>query len=433
MGVCVRLPFVSQSLWYDEMYTLLHFVSQPWSAIVSGPYSPNNHILYSLLAKLSITLCGISEYTLRLPSVLAGALIGIAIAWPLRKERPLAALTLGLVITLNPWLITLSTEARGYTLLLLLSVLATNALPARPQVVAWKYALLAALAMYTIPIALFLIVAHGISMFALRRALVSTWLRSATAAALITLLLYSPFFDGITHYYLQPGKPSITYPQFLVDLPKLLLGWATPVAIVVILGAALIPGIKRALPINLLSFTIASALAILLPLALKTAGEPRFAVWLIPTFCLMAASVIAAPMVTKSPRLVFQISASIVTALLLSIPIVFLYSPPIPAMPMREAISLAKEHAGNAPILGLYLGAEEAAHIYPGLDATAYTLPDLTTFENNSQHRGYLVVFNEDLLRRKESALHAYIQAHYQLDDQLPGRVAPSRIYRPKP
>src|SRR5881394_1026921 len=52
IAVLLRAPALGQSLWYDELVTLANFVSRPWSAIVRGEYSPNNHILFTLLAKI---------------------------------------------------------------------------------------------------------------------------------------------------------------------------------------------------------------------------------------------------------------------------------------------------------------------------------------------------------------------------------------------
>src|SRR5437899_2401024 len=136
LALLLRTAPLGQSLWYDEMVTLVNFVGQPWSSIVKGEYSPNNHILFSLLAKIVIPETGdIADITilLRLPSLIAGSLVPIALAWPLRRCCPKLALGIAIVGSIHPWLITFSTWARGYALLLLLSILATNLLPKRKQ------------------------------------------------------------------------------------------------------------------------------------------------------------------------------------------------------------------------------------------------------------------------------------------------------------
>ena len=62
---------VHQSIVIDEAFTFNRFVKGPWSSI-SAEYHANNHVLYSILAKLSVGVFGLSEFTLRLPSLLAG-------------------------------------------------------------------------------------------------------------------------------------------------------------------------------------------------------------------------------------------------------------------------------------------------------------------------------------------------------------------------
>src|SRR5271157_1468700 len=66
---------VTQSITTDEAFTYHRFVSQPFGGLLqpSDSNNANNHVLNSLLARVSIGLFGLSEFTLRLPSVVAGA------------------------------------------------------------------------------------------------------------------------------------------------------------------------------------------------------------------------------------------------------------------------------------------------------------------------------------------------------------------------
>ena len=61
----------SQSVTYDEAFTYLAFLSGSPLRVFTE-YTANNHVLFSLLAKFSIGFFGLSELTLRLPTVLAG-------------------------------------------------------------------------------------------------------------------------------------------------------------------------------------------------------------------------------------------------------------------------------------------------------------------------------------------------------------------------
>ena len=63
----------TQSVTIDEAFTYNAFLAGPVDDLFTK-YDANHHILNSLLAKLSISLLGLSELTLRLPSLLGGLL-----------------------------------------------------------------------------------------------------------------------------------------------------------------------------------------------------------------------------------------------------------------------------------------------------------------------------------------------------------------------
>lgn len=68
---------------HDEAFTFINYVKPSFKAIISGSYpSANNHILNSLLTKISWAIWGNSEFALRLPNVLAfGILIFTLRSW----------------------------------------------------------------------------------------------------------------------------------------------------------------------------------------------------------------------------------------------------------------------------------------------------------------------------------------------------------------
>src|SRR5580698_6653085 len=55
-----------QSVNLDEAYTFTSYLEHSWREIY-GPYDANNHVLFSILARLSIKLFGLSELSLRAP------------------------------------------------------------------------------------------------------------------------------------------------------------------------------------------------------------------------------------------------------------------------------------------------------------------------------------------------------------------------------
>ena len=93
--------------------SLLRYVSAPWSTVLAagpGRYVPNDHVGYTALAKGCLLIgnggrldpVGRAAVLTRLPSLLAGVLLPLAVAWPPRRTAPLLALTLAMVTAVHP-------------------------------------------------------------------------------------------------------------------------------------------------------------------------------------------------------------------------------------------------------------------------------------------------------------------------------------------
>jgi hypothetical protein len=106
-----------QSITIDEAYTFNRYLSGSWWDVWNY-YEANNHVLYSILAKFSIQCFGLSELTLRLPSLLAGfffifgafKILELAV-----QSRAIRWITLA-ALSLHPLLLDFSIAARGYGL-----------------------------------------------------------------------------------------------------------------------------------------------------------------------------------------------------------------------------------------------------------------------------------------------------------------------------
>lgn len=126
-GGVLRLVSLDAGLWHDEIATYILYARRPASEIVSLYDSQNQHPLYSLLAHVTFALLGDSETALRLPAVLAGVGSLAAAYWFARKlvTRTEALLATALLVASyhHVWF---SQNARGYTLLLLLTILGTG-------------------------------------------------------------------------------------------------------------------------------------------------------------------------------------------------------------------------------------------------------------------------------------------------------------------
>jgi hypothetical protein len=119
IGLFLRLVGLTQSLWYDEIFTYTNYISAGPAVILTNLYNPNNHIFYSLLSFFSITWFGFSEWALRLPALLFGV-GGIYLIYHL--GRRFYTINIGIIsaifLALLDCHLRYSQEARGYTTLI---------------------------------------------------------------------------------------------------------------------------------------------------------------------------------------------------------------------------------------------------------------------------------------------------------------------------
>ncbi len=147
-----RLPY--QSLWYDEALSV-HYALQPVGEMLASVSGSDHPPLHSLTLHFWMTIAGQSEFAVRYLSLWWGVL-GVALLYRLGKQlfdKPTAVLAAAL-LTVSPFHVWYSQEARMYSLALALSlgvVLALLAIVARREASPWPwaaYVLLGTLALY---------------------------------------------------------------------------------------------------------------------------------------------------------------------------------------------------------------------------------------------------------------------------------------------
>ena len=287
-AVVVRVAFLDVPMRYDEATTYNNFVSKPLYVALANYATPNNHLLHTLLAKVSVALFGNEPWAIRLPALAAGiALVPATFALTRILYGRIAALLAAALVAASSTLVEYSTNARGYTLVALATVIvliaATRALD-RDTLGAWAVvAVVGALGLYAVPIMIYPL--GGVLVWAL----VSGWLSGRPvrplltrlgAAALVvtalTLILYAPVYaaSGVrsvtanefveprtwaTLLDLFPGHVSDTVETWTRDLPlvaSIILGAG------LLVGLAATPWISR-FPVPVLLAVAAWALAIL--------------------------------------------------------------------------------------------------------------------------------------------------------------------------
>ena len=220
LGLALRLPHLGAGLWYDEIRTLVEYGREPIGTILTTYDSQNQHLFYSVLARLSLGLFGDGAAGLRVPAALLGTASLYAVY---RFARPLIgsrqALLAMALLTVSYHHVWFSQNARGYTGLLFFTVISTGAflrLLSDPRA-GWPtvagYALATALAVYVhVTAALVGVAQAGV--------LIVWWWRSGRDwgralrpllglgfAVLVGLVLYGPVVPQLTGTLVE-GDPN---------------------------------------------------------------------------------------------------------------------------------------------------------------------------------------------------------------------------------
>lgn len=170
VAAAARLAHLGAGLWVDEIHTLVAYAWQPLGVVLTSYQSQNQHLLYSLLARLSWLVSSDAAWAVRLPAVA----FGVASLWALyrfglfltgRREALLATA----LVAFSYHHVWFSQNARGYSGMLFWtlagSILFLRLVEASPTA-GWKlpvgYGVTMALALATQLTAAFVLVGHAL-------------------------------------------------------------------------------------------------------------------------------------------------------------------------------------------------------------------------------------------------------------------------------
>jgi hypothetical protein len=117
LGIAVRVALLDQVMRNDEVVTATRFAVDIGTAVTN--YSaPNNHILHSILVNLSVDVFGLEPWAVRLPALMFGLGLIVAVHWWISSAtgRGSAGLWAAALVAGSSMLIQYSTVARGYTM-----------------------------------------------------------------------------------------------------------------------------------------------------------------------------------------------------------------------------------------------------------------------------------------------------------------------------
>ncbi len=226
-ALAARLPDLNRYMLHDEAYTVLAFGASIQSALTDY-HLPNNHVLHSVLVNLSTSLFGLDPWAVRLPAFAAGLLIIPAVSlFGARFYNRETGLFAALLAAFSPSLVSAATDARGYGLLMLFTLLAFAAadhVRLYRSLLGWGLlALLCALGFFTIPVMLFpfgIIFAwlffenllDPLPAYRNKWDFIAWWAACGLATAALTLLFYTPIF-------VYTGPAAVFSNNFVASMP----------------------------------------------------------------------------------------------------------------------------------------------------------------------------------------------------------------------
>ena len=127
LALALRFYRLDSDLWIDEITTTLYYRDSSVLEVLTAYINSNNHLLNTLLMKLSIALFGESEWALRLPAAIFGVATVPAIYWFSRSTfSKWASLAVALLLAVSYHHIFFSQNARGYSAYLFFSLLSSG-------------------------------------------------------------------------------------------------------------------------------------------------------------------------------------------------------------------------------------------------------------------------------------------------------------------
>jgi hypothetical protein len=190
-----RLSRLDTSLWHDEVYTISNYIDRGPLSMLFGDYTPNNHMLFSLLSWATTREFGHFEAVYRvwsvMPALAAVALVGW---WAWRRLGAVAAVTVVVLTTMSPVHHALAPQVRGYGLGFLagagMLVAAARSADRRQNADLALFAVSALVGIWTFPTMAAFFLGHCGVLFAARRDLRKGVLVLSGVVAAASLLFY---------------------------------------------------------------------------------------------------------------------------------------------------------------------------------------------------------------------------------------------------
>jgi hypothetical protein len=238
VAAALRIPYLDDPMRFDEAVSSIYYLRRGPLYILLA-YTTTNHILYNLLAWLGVTLFGFGPVSARLGCFLAGCLLVPLAYVAARAIWGRAPAVLGAALIAGwPYLVFLSVNARGYTLLLCCFMICLGLCPHLRRTnspAGWiLFAMAGALGLFTIPVMVYPLV--GLAAWLLASAFLTkvegvppwcflgrgVWAGVLNAALFVGLYTPGMIKNGLTAVVRNEMTTPVGWDVWFGSLPKLL-------------------------------------------------------------------------------------------------------------------------------------------------------------------------------------------------------------------
>jgi hypothetical protein len=436
-------------LWLDEVFALVDYLRLPLGQSVTSYPDDNQHLLYSILAHVTVAALGENAAALRLPALL----LGLASLWATLRLASLVvgrreALLVVALLTFSYHHVWFSQNARAYTGLLFATALSTELLLRALWRGRWSlwlaYAVSAALGMGFHLTMIFTIGAHALVVAALGAyrhfpspGRARPWLGFLLAGTL-TLQLFALLLPQLFDFFLRPSAGVTTAavpwksPLWLVaeTLRGLAFGWPGVLAGGILLGAGVWSLWVRA-PLATICFALPGALGVVTMIALDRNLWPRFffnelafaAIFAVRGACELG-SRLATRLGHTGPHWGTALAVAVVTASALTLPRG--YRLPKQDFTGAHDFVLRQQRPGDR-VVGIDLAGRAYRSYYaPGMPV-AHTLEELEAL-SATEGRTWILYTLGGFIASTRPALWDAIQTRYEEVRAFPGTVGDGAI-----
>lgn len=248
LAFLVRLPRLTESLWYDEISAFLDFGIHGPGAIVGNYFVQSNHVAHTLATWMSTELLGVNELSLRLPALLA-SIAAVWATWRLAREaapgREALAIIAALALAVMPVSVLEGVEARGYSMMILAAAASTWLFVRAERTgsaATWLlYAAVVALGTWAHLVTVCVAIGHGAiaagaAMWTRDRRRIAAPATALVMAAVMTVTLLAPLLPDLLRIrreftVVEGNEPTLLGPEGLRALLQLGGAWWTFAAI----------------------------------------------------------------------------------------------------------------------------------------------------------------------------------------------------------